>query len=76
MKKTLLLLGATMLFTGCANHLRFETHNDPQKLRSEPKIEYFIKIDGDDIISKPIVKLKIEQIETLTVTESQNITKS
>lgn len=74
MKKTILLLISTLLITGCANHLRYETLNDPQVIRSEPDKEYFIKLDDKFIIS-PIINFDIEQQETITATTSEDVTK-
>ena len=61
-----------VFFTGCANHLRTETLNDPKKVTSEPKLEYFITLDSE-IVNSHRIQLKLEQLETREVKDAQDI---
>ncbi|MCM8539882.1 MAG: hypothetical protein NE328_06355 [Lentisphaeraceae bacterium] len=67
-----LLLFAAILLTGCANHLRTETLNDPKKVTSEPELEYFILLDSE-VVNNHRILLKVEQLETREVKDAQDI---
>lgn len=68
----LLILLIPVLLTSCANHLRTETLNDPKKVTSEPKLEYFILLDTE-IVNSHRISLKVEQLETREVKDAQDI---
>lgn len=68
----ILLIFTATFFTGCANHLRTETLNDPKKISSEPSLEYFILVDSE-IVNSHRILINVEQLETREVKDIQDI---
>jgi len=71
-KSTSFYVFLVLVTCSCANHLRTETLNDPRKVISEPKMEYFIILEKE-VMNTPRLTFKVEQLETREHKEAQDI---